>query len=85
MNPETKLVLDALTKRFDDLEAKWENTFTEAAEKLEKIRFSKSKDHWERQFADLKVAQDVRVDALERITATLVDWKPEMEGTVDDI
>jgi hypothetical protein len=25
------------------------------------------------------------VDALERVTATLVDWKPEMEGTVDDI
>jgi tetrahydromethanopterin S-methyltransferase subunit G len=36
MNPETKLVLDALSKRFDDLESRWENTFTEAAEKLEK-------------------------------------------------
>jgi hypothetical protein len=58
MNPETKLVLDTLTKRFDNVEAKWENTLSEAAEKLEKgfaeadeqweIRFSKSEDHWER-------------------------------------
>jgi hypothetical protein len=41
--------------RFDDLESRWENTFTEAAEKLERgfveadkqwgIRFAKSEDH----------------------------------------
>jgi hypothetical protein len=81
MNPETKLVLDALTKRFDVLEAsvkeaseKWEKGFAEAGEKWEKgfteadekwdNRFSMSEDNWECQFADLKVAQDARVDAL---------------------
>jgi hypothetical protein len=95
MNPETKLVLDTLSKRFDDLESRWEHTFTEAAEKLEKSfeeaeeqwesRFATSEDHWERKFADLKVAQDARVEALERVTAALEDWRPAMEGTVDDI
>jgi hypothetical protein len=95
MNPETKLVLDTLSKRFDDLESKWEHTFTEAAEKLEKSfeeaeeqwesHFATSEDHWERKFADLKVAQDARVEALEHVTAALEDWRPVMEGTIDDI
>jgi hypothetical protein len=102
MNPETKLVLDALTKRFDVLEAsvkeaseKWEKGFAEAGEKWEQgfaeadekwdNRFSMSEDNWERQFADLKVSQDARVEALERVSASLDAWKPEIEGTVDDI
>jgi hypothetical protein len=102
MNPEIKLVLDALTKRFDVLEAsvkeaseKWEKGFVEASEKWEKgfaeadekwdNCFSMSEDNWERQFADLKVAQDARVDALERVAASLYAWKTEIEGTVDDI
>jgi hypothetical protein len=36
MNPETKLVLDALSKSFDDLESRWDLSFAEAGEKLEK-------------------------------------------------
>jgi hypothetical protein len=36
MNPETKLVLDAPSKRFDDMEAKWEQSFKDVGEKLEK-------------------------------------------------
>jgi hypothetical protein len=95
MNPETKLVLDALTKRFDDMEARWDKSSAEADEKLQKSiavadekwesRFAKSEYHWERQFADLKVAQDARVDALERSATAFEDWRPEVEGTMDDI
>jgi hypothetical protein len=95
MNPKTKLVLDALTKRFDDMEARWDKSSAEADEKLQKSitvadekwesRFAKSEDHWERQFADLKVAQDARVDALERSATAFEDWRPEVEGTMDDI
>jgi hypothetical protein len=50
MNPETKLVLDALSKRFDDLEARWERSFTEAGEKLEK-EFAKAEEKWEIRFS----------------------------------
>lgn len=95
MNPETKLVLDALSKRFDDMEAKWEQSFKDAGEKLEKefgeveekweLRFSQSEDKWERQIADLTIVQDARMNKLERVAADLEDWKPGVEGAVDDI
>jgi hypothetical protein len=95
MNPETKLVLDALSKRFDDMEAKWEQSFKDAGEKLEKefgeveekweLRFSHSEDKWERQIADLTIVQDARMNKLERVAADLEDWKPGVEGAVDDI
>jgi hypothetical protein len=94
MNPETKMVLDALSKRFDDLEARWEQSFTEAGEKLKEfaeaeekweVRFSQCDDKWERQFADLTVAQDAGMEKLERVTAALDEWKPEVEGTMHDI
>jgi hypothetical protein len=99
MNPKTKLVLDGLTKRSDDLEATWAKSFSDAEEKLEEKlkkslaeseekwepRFEKSDDKWERQFADLKISQDARVAQLKRITTTLDKWKPEVEVTMDDI
>jgi hypothetical protein len=50
MNPETKLVLDALTKHFDDMEARWERSFFEAEENLEK-EFAEAKEKWESRFA----------------------------------
>jgi hypothetical protein len=95
MNLETKMVLDALSKRFDDLEARWEQSFTEAGEKLEKefaeaeekweVCFSQCDNKWERLFADLTVAQDARMEKLECVTAALDEWRPEVEGTMDDI
>jgi hypothetical protein len=102
MNPETKAVLDALTQRFESLEAsvkesgaKWEKGFAESSAKWEKgfeeteekweICFSQSDDKWERQFADLVVAQDARVEALERVATSFEDWRPGLEGTLDDV
>jgi hypothetical protein len=102
MNPETKAMLDALTQRFESLEAsvkesgaKWEKGFAESSAKWEKgfeeteekweICFSQSDDKWERQFTDLVVAHDARVEALERVATSFEDWRPGLEGTLDDV
>lgn len=55
MNPKTNIIIDTLTKRFNDLEARWETRFTEFDDKWES-RFSESDDKWKRRFADLKVS-----------------------------
>jgi hypothetical protein len=69
---------------FAESSAKWEKGFAEAEDKWE-IRFNQSDDKWERQFADLVVSQDARVEALERATTSFEDWRPGLEGTLDDV
>jgi hypothetical protein len=71
-------------KGFAESSEKWEKGFAEAAEHWE-CRFTKSDDKWERQFADLVIAQDARAGALERAATSLEDWRPSMEGTLDDV
>ncbi|CAN6328732.1 unnamed protein product [Urochloa humidicola] len=128
MNPETKLILDTLTKRFDDFELKWGSRFDEAEEKIEarfidsegkfeariieskqktdarllqsedkigskvaeseeklEIRLTATEDGWERRFADMVISQDARVTALERASTAYDEWRPDIEGTVDDM
>jgi hypothetical protein len=60
MNPETKAVLEALTKRFESLEAsvkesgvKWEKGFAESSEKWEK-GFAEAAEHWECRFHQVR-------------------------------
>ena len=38
-----------------------------------------------RQIKDLEQAQDARVSALEKAAASFDEWRPSIEGTVDDI
>ncbi|CAN6166876.1 unnamed protein product [Urochloa humidicola] len=110
MNPDTKLILDEINKKFDEkfgeFESKWgsrfsesegklesrlketeeklKNQFSEAEERMES-RISKADDQWERRFADLSIAQESRVSALERAASSFDDWRPDIEGTMDDI
>lgn len=73
MNPDTKLILDELTKRFDDLESRLE------------VRVAEQDDKWERRFGDLSISQEARVATVERVAASLEEWRPEIDGVVDDI
>jgi len=73
MNPDTKLILDELTKRFDDLESRIES------------RVAEQDDKWERRFGDLSISQEARIAAVERVAASLEEWRPEIDATVDDI
>lgn len=87
MNPDTKLVLDELSKlskHFDDVESKLESRFSEHNERWES-RFVESEDKWERKFADLAIAQETRVAVLERAAASFDDWRPGVEGTLDSV
>lgn len=69
MNPDTKLILEEFSKRFDALEVKWES------------RFSVQDESWGRKFSDLEAAHGDRLSKLEEATGAL----PSIEGTVDDI
>lgn len=87
MNPDTKLVLDELSKlskRFDEVETKFESRFAKHNDKWES-RFLESEEKWERKFVDLAIAQDSRVATLEHAAATFDDWRPDIEGTLDTV
>lgn len=62
------MLLDEITKRFDELESQLDSCFSE------------QDDKWEHKFVDLEISHDTRVSALEHIAATLEDWKLEIEG-----
>ena len=55
MNPETKLILDELHKRFTDHDLKWDQRFADQEARLG------------RQIQDLELAQDKHVSALEKM------------------
>nr|CAB3459605.1 unnamed protein product [Digitaria exilis] len=74
MNPDTKLVLEEiskLSKRFADQDAKWE------------ARWAEGDDRWERKLSDLSIPHDARVAALERTATSFDDWRPVIETSVD--
>lgn len=69
MNPETKIILEEMGKRFDAMYAKWESLFADREES------------WNRKVSDLESSHGNRLAALEQSTEVL----PAIEGTVDDI
>jgi hypothetical protein len=71
MNPETKLILDELHKRFTDHDLKWDQRFAE-----QDTRFG-------RQIQELEQAQDARVFALEKLATSFDEWRPGIQGTVN--
>lgn len=83
MNPDTKLILEEvskLSKRFDEVESKLESRFAK-----HEARSTEHDDRLERKLADLQISHDVRVGALERVAESFDSWRPEIEGTIDDI
>lgn len=71
MNPETKIILDELNKRFIEHDTKWN------------LHFSKNESRLGRQ--DLEKAHGERVAAPERTVASLDEWRSSIKGTVNDI
>lgn len=69
MNPDTKLIIDEMSKRFAALKLKWES------------RLSDRDESWGRKFVDLEAAHGERLSALEQAAESL----PAIEVTVDDI
>jgi hypothetical protein len=73
MNPETKLIIDEITRRFTEHDQKWDSRFADQEARIT------------RQIQILEQAQETRIANLERVTASLDEWRPSIEGTVDDI
>jgi hypothetical protein len=73
MNPETKIILDELNKRFTEHNAKWD------------FRFNEQESHILRHIQELEQAQDARMSALEKVVASFDEWRPSIEDIVDDI
>ena len=73
MTPENQILLDELTKRLDERDTRWEK------------RFDDYDDKWERRFSDLTVSNDARITKLERVAGSLESWRPDIDGTVDDL
>jgi hypothetical protein len=73
MSPETNLILNEMQKQF-----------AEQNVKLDK-RFAESEANWEKRFLDLEHRGDERIAKVEKVAIDLEDWKPEIEGKVDDI
>jgi hypothetical protein len=73
MNPETKLILNEIHKSFTEHNLQWDQ------------RFSEQENRYTDQIQDLEKAQDVRVSALAKIASALDEWRPSIEGTVDDM
>ena len=73
MNPETKLILDEINRRFNEHDQKWDSRFADQDARLS------------RQIRDLEQAQEGRMVVLEKVTASLDEWRPSIEGVVDDM
>ena len=73
MNPETKIILDEIGKRFTEHDAKWDK------------RVREQETRWEKAFTDFSCSQENRVGALEHTAAVFDEWRPNIEGVVDDI
>ena len=73
MNPETKLILDELHRRFTDHDLKWDQRFEDQEKRLG------------RQIKDLEQAQDARVSALEKAAASFDEWRSSNEGGEEDL
>ena len=73
MNPETKLIIDEIARRFTEHDLKWDAHFADQDACLS------------RQIRDLEQAQEDRMAALEKVTASLDGWRPSIEGIVDDL
>lgn len=87
MNPDTKLVLEEITKlskRFEDVESKLDSRLADQDAKWES-RWLEGDDRWERRFADLSISHDARVASLESAAASFDAWRPSIEGSVDSI
>jgi hypothetical protein len=84
MNPDTRLIVEELNRRFDELEMKTTEKFSELDDKLIS-KFCEYDDRWERKIGDLQIAHDARLDMLERVAASFEEWRPGVDGLVDDI
>ncbi|RLN30976.1 uncharacterized protein C2845_PM05G36120 [Panicum miliaceum] len=73
MNPETKIILDELTKKFAEQDTKFEQRLADQDAK------------WDKRFTDAVFDNDERVRVLEKVAASLDEWCPDIEGTVDDL
>lgn len=73
MNPETKLIIDEINRRFTEQDLKWDQ------------RFANQESSFTRQIQDLEKAQDARFSALEKVDIDVNEWRASIEGTVDDV
>lgn len=81
MNPEAKLLADDLFCSFTDEMGK---RFDELDSRLDK-RFADRDAEWERQLADVHDDYNSHITTLEKVAGSLEEWRPEIEGTMDDV
>ena len=81
MDPAHKVLLDEISKRFsDELSKRFDENDTSWIKRL-----SDRDMIWEQQLSDLKAAQEARVVVLEKVVGEMQDWRPEVDGSMDDI
>ena len=76
MDPNTKLILDEMNKRFTELDLKWEQRFNEVDSKRD-ARISV--------LEDAVAAIDAWKPRTDAATAGLCDWRPWLEASVEDL
>ncbi|CAO2169811.1 unnamed protein product [Urochloa humidicola] len=80
MNPETKIILDEMSKRFNDLESKWGSRFSEAEEKFE-ARFVESEAKFESRLVESERKIEARiVDSEAKIESRIVKSEDKIES-----
>jgi hypothetical protein len=84
MNPETQIILDELNRRFDELETATTDKFDVLKDNIA-IKLQAYDDHWERKISDLQISHGACLDVLERAATSFEDWRPGVDGIVDDI
>lgn len=69
----SKHVSDELSKRFDENDLTWSK------------RLSDRDVLWEQELSDLRTNLDSRLTTVEKVAGALEEWRPEIDGTLDDI
>ncbi|KAG2571458.1 hypothetical protein PVAP13_7KG111055 [Panicum virgatum] len=81
MDPAHKVLLDEISKRFsDELSKRFDENDASWIKRL-----SDRDEIWEQQLSDLKATQGARIVGLEKAIGEMQDWRPEVDGSMDDI
>lgn len=75
MNPEVQLLLDEVSRRFDE-------RFSTHESKVDK-RFNETQAAWTSKFNTISIAHEGRVADLEKAVAAFSEWRPNINHAVD--
>lgn len=76
MNPDTQIIINEIAHRFTDNDAKWDRRLAAQDKAISTLVAAQE---------GFVVVQEGHINALEKTTGLLEDWRQNLEGIIDDL